>query len=74
MKADETKRGEWRNHIKGWDGTGVWLSQRRLHKGGNWPREDDQIMYTFDTDQWQWLTCGIDWQRLSAKPQAHWQV
>ena len=58
-----------------WDGTGVWLSQRRLHTGRfNWPREDDQDLYTVDTDQWQWLTCGVDWQRLSAKPKAHWQV
>lgn len=58
-----------------WDGTGVWLSQRRLHTGRfTWPREDDQMIYTLDTDQWQWLTCGVDWQRLSATPKAHWQV
>ena len=57
-----------------WDGTGVWLCQRRLHKGRFiWPKVSDAcFLVTFE--QWQWLITGVDWQRLSAVPSAHWQV
>ncbi len=57
-----------------WDGTGVWLCQRRLHRGHFiWPEAGDAVC-ALTTDQWQWLTAGVDWQRLSAPPPAHWQV
>lgn len=57
-----------------WDGTGVWLCQRRLHKGRFiWPKASDAcFLVTFE--QWQWLIAGVDWQRLSAVPSANWQV
>ncbi|MEY2681297.1 MAG: hypothetical protein RL661_1528 [Pseudomonadota bacterium] len=48
-----------------WDGTGVWLCQRRLHRGQFvWPRSDDRV-FTLTQAQWHWLICGVDWQRLS---------
>lgn len=51
-----------------WDGTGVWLAQRRLHRGRFiWPRSECEI-FTLDSHEWQWLITGVDWQRLSAKP------
>ena len=57
-----------------WDGTGVWLCQRRLHRGHFiWPSSDATIL-TLTIAQWNWLTTGIDWQRLDAKPPAHWQA
>ncbi len=57
-----------------WDGTGVWLCHRRLHHGGfTWPSVGTPT-FTLDAQQWRWLTMGVDWQRLSAQPNAHWQV
>jgi transposase len=57
-----------------WDGTGVWLAQRRLHRGRVvWPQGQDAVC-TLSQAQWQWLISGVDWQRLSAPPMAHWQV
>jgi len=57
-----------------WDGTGVWLSQRRLHRGSFvWPRVGEQL-FTLSQAQWQWLISGIDWQRLEARPPGHLQV
>ncbi|KAB2838727.1 MAG: IS66 family insertion sequence element accessory protein TnpB, partial [Burkholderiales bacterium] len=57
-----------------WDGTGVWLAQRRLHCGRFlWPRADDALC-VLSREQWAWLTQGVDWQRLSAQPLAAWQV
>ena len=53
-----------------WDGTGVWLSQRRLHRGSFvWPRAGEQL-FTLSLAQWHWLITGVDWQRLEAKIQA----
>ena len=55
-----------------WDGSGVWLSQRRLHRGRFiWPRSAET---TCPLDQAQWLIQGVDWQRLSAAAPAHWRV
>lgn len=57
-----------------WDGNGVWLCQRRLHQGGFvWPKVLD-AGFAISQAQWDWLVTGVDWQRLSAMPQAHWQV
>ena len=57
-----------------WDGTGVWLCHRRLHRGRlHWPRQEDTL-YQMSAEQWRWLITGVDWQRLCAPPPAHWQV
>ena len=57
-----------------WDGTGVWLCQRRLHKGHFiWPTSDTTVCMLTAT-QWQWLISGVDWQRLDAAAPAHWRV
>jgi len=57
-----------------WDGTGVWLCHRRLHKGRfRWP-SPDETLYRMSAEQWRWLTTGIDWQRLCAKPPSGWRV
>lgn len=48
-----------------WDATGVWLLQRRLHQGRFvWPR-GNEAAFVLDAAQWQWLTMGVEWQRLS---------
>jgi transposase len=57
-----------------WDGTGVWLCQRRLHQGHfTWPTTNT-IVFALTAAQWQWLIAGVDWQRLNAAPSAHWRV
>lgn len=57
-----------------WDGTGVWLCQRRLHRGQFvWPRPGDPV-FALTPEQWQWLVAGVDWQRLSAVPPAGFQL
>ena len=69
-------RNRRRNRIKllVWDGTGVWLCHRRLHKGHFiWPSADTST-FTLTAKQWQWLITGVDWQRLDALPQVNWRV
>jgi len=57
-----------------WDGAGVWLCQRRLHRGYFvWPQAGDAVC-ELSLEQWQWLVAGVDWQRLSALPPAHWTL
>ena len=57
-----------------WDGIGVWLCHRRLHKGSfRWPDSGDTL-FQMSAEQWRWLTAGVDWQRLCAVPSAHWRV
>lgn len=57
-----------------WDGTGVWLCQRRLHRGHfTWPTSEDST-FALTPAQWDWLTTGIDWQRLSATASSQWQA
>jgi len=57
-----------------WDGTGVWLCVRRLHKGKFiWPSSTDSVFTLSQTD-WHWLISGVDWRRLTAQPSALWRV
>jgi len=57
-----------------WDGTGVWLCHRRLHRGHFvWPTAATPVC-TLDAQQWNWLITGVDWQRLSAQPMSNWRV
>lgn len=57
-----------------WDGTGVWLCHRRLHKGRfRWPTSDETL-FRMSAEQWRWLTTGVDWQRLCARPSQAWRV
>lgn len=57
-----------------WDGNGVWLCQRRLHQGKFvWPSAAEPC-FSISHAEWEWLIAGVDWQRLSAKPIADWQV
>lgn len=57
-----------------WDGNGIWLCQRRLHKGVFvWPTQADALAM-LSADGWQYLISGIDWQRIDAKLPSHWRV
>lgn len=57
-----------------WDGTGVWLCQRRLHQGHfTWPTTDAAAC-ALTASQWRWLITGVDWQRLDSVAPAHWQA
>lgn len=57
-----------------WDGTGVWLCQRRLHRGHfTWPNADTPVC-SLTAAQWNWLITGVDWHRLDAPAPAHWRV
>lgn len=50
------------------DGTGVWLCQRRLHRGHFvWPYGGAGVR-ELSSDAFGWLCAGVDWQRLLAKP------
>lgn len=69
-----TNRNNSRLKLLVWDGTGVWLCHRRLHKGGfRWPNPDETLFH-MSAEQWRWLTTGVDWQRLCATPSAQWRV
>jgi transposase len=69
-----TNRDRSRLKLLIWDGTGVWLCQRRLHAGRfRWPTPGDAV-HQVTGDEWDWLVAGVDWQRLNAQPPAHWQV
>ena len=57
-----------------WDGTGVWLCVRRLHRGRFiWPQSGESIC-TLSEAEWRWLTAGVDWRRLQVKAPEGWQV
>ncbi len=57
-----------------WDGTGVWMCLRRLHRGQfAWPEAGD-TSWQMSAEQWQWLVMGVDWERLSAPPPAQWRL
>lgn len=47
-----------------WDGNGVWLCQRRLHRGHFiWPKLGEAC-FSLTPTQWEWLVAGVDWRRL----------
>ena len=55
-----------------WDGNGVWLAQRHLHRGRFvWPSLGDNV-FGVTPEQLRWLVAGVDWQRLEAEPPAQW--
>ena len=55
-----------------WDGTGVWLCQRRLHEGSFvWPKAGDTVCALSET-QWSWLIAGVDWTRLAVSDARAW--
>ena len=67
------KRGT-RLKLLRWDGTGVWLCQRRLHRGlFHWP-DAASAFFTLSEAQWRWLVRGIEWQRLEAKTDSNWHL
>ena len=69
-----SNRRRTRIKVVSWDGTGVWLCVRRLHQGRfTWPQNNEAVC-TLSDAEWRWLTRGIDWRRLQAKPRAQWQV
>ncbi len=69
-----TNRRRSRLKLLVWDGTGVWLSQRRLHRGSfTWPSASDPV-FALTAAQWRWLIAGVDWQRRDVPAPAHWQV
>jgi transposase len=69
-----TNRKRSRLKLLVWDGTGVWLSQRRLHRGHfTWPTASDPV-FALTPAQWRWLIVGVDWQRRDAPAPAQWQV
>jgi len=71
--AFRNKRGN-RLKLLAWDGTGVWLAQRRLHRGHFvWPASRDAVR-RIDLTQWRGLIAGIDWQRLNVPAPAHWRL
>ncbi|MEF8697870.1 MAG: IS66 family insertion sequence element accessory protein TnpB [Candidatus Accumulibacter sp. UW20] len=69
-----TNRKRSRLKLLVWDGTGVWLAQRRLHRGGfTWPSAGEAV-FSLTPGQWRWLIAGVDWQRREAPAPGHWQV
>lgn len=53
-----------------WDGTGVWLCQRRLHQGRFvWERSGTGGR-ELTLSQWEWLIAGVDWRRLGLQSRA----
>lgn len=71
--AFRNRRGT-RLKLLAWDGTGVWLAQRRLHRGHFlWPASAETI-HLIAPAQWRGLILGIDWQRLETPAPAHWRL
>ncbi|PHM45575.1 IS66 family insertion sequence element accessory protein TnpB [Xenorhabdus miraniensis] len=57
-----------------WDGHGVWLCTRRLHRGHfTWPRQGETV-WSLTAAQFAWLTKGIDWQQVAGLPLSGWET
>ncbi len=64
-----TNRRRSRLKLLVWDGTGVWLSQRRLHRGYfTWPSASDPVFRALTAAQWRWLIAGV---RLATPRRRH---
>ncbi|WP_281910048.1 IS66 family insertion sequence element accessory protein TnpB [Massilia varians] len=69
-----SNRRRTRLKVVSWDGTGVWMCLRRLHRGQFvWPEPGDKC-WQLSAEQWQWLVMGVDWQRLSAQAPSQWRL
>ena len=56
-----------------WDKHGVWLCVRRLHQGHFiWPKQGDAA-WNLSPEQFDWLTRGIDWQRVDGLDLNQWK-
>lgn len=65
-----TNRQRSRIKLLVWDGTGIWLCQRRLYTGRfHWPSVDDPL-FSLSAEAWRWLVSGVEWYRLTAVPPA----
>lgn len=53
-----------------WDGLGFWLCARRLERGRFVLPAANADSVELSAEQFAWLAAGVDWQRLSARPQA----
>lgn len=47
------------------DAQGVWLAQRRLHRGRFVLPSTHEPLCSLSRAQFSWLCAGVDWQRLS---------
>ena len=47
------------------DAQGVWLAQRRLHRGRFVLPSTQESLSSLSRAQFEWLCAGVDWQRLS---------
>ena len=47
------------------DAQGVWLAQRRLHRGRFVLPSTQEVLSSLSRAQFGWLCAGVDWQRLS---------
>ncbi len=65
-----------RNRLKllCWDGNGVWLCQRRLHRGAFVWQQSAEGVCNITREQWEWLIAGVDWQRISKPPPSTFRV
>nr|WP_307742771.1 IS66 family insertion sequence element accessory protein TnpB [Massilia varians] len=69
-----SNRRRTRLKVVSWDGTGVWMCLRRLHRDQFvWPEPGDKC-WQLSAEQWQWLVMGVDWQRLSAQAPSQWRL
>lgn len=69
-----SNRRRTRIKVVSWDGTGVWMCLRRLHRGQfTWPQPGEPC-WQLSAEQWQWLAMGVDWQRLSARAPSQWRL